>query len=45
MKSFKVFIEKKTLSRKYIAVVYDDETQLKIRDWCIDNGFDLTKKI
>lgn len=44
MKTFKMFIEKKTLSRKYIAVVYDDKTHSKMRDWCIENGFDLTKK-
>jgi len=31
------------LSRKYIAIVYDDETQEMLREWAIENGFDLTK--
>ncbi len=43
MKSFRAFIEEKTLSRKYVAVVYDEETQRKLRAWCTENGFDLTK--
>lgn len=43
MKSFRTFVEEKTLSRKYVAVVYDDETQAKLRDWCKENGFDLSK--
>lgn len=29
--------------RKYIAAIYDDSTQLKLRQWCLDNGFDLSK--
>ena len=36
-------MEEKTRSRKYVAVIYDDETQAKLREWCIENGFDLTK--
>jgi 2'-5' RNA ligase len=44
MKSFRIFIEEKTKSRKYVAVIYDDESQQKMRDWCQVNGFDLTKK-
>jgi 2'-5' RNA ligase len=43
MKTFKQFIEEKTTSRKYVAVVYDAETQQKLRGWCEENGFDLTK--
>ena len=31
-------------SRKYIAVEYDIPTQIKLRQWCIDNGFDLRTK-
>ena len=31
------------MNRKYVAVIYDDETQLLLRDWCKENGFDLTK--
>jgi hypothetical protein len=30
--------------RKYIAAIYDDETQVNLRKWCTDNGFDLSKK-
>jgi 2'-5' RNA ligase len=43
MKSFKTFIEEKSLARKYVAVVYDEETQKNLRKWCKENGFDLTK--
>lgn len=43
MKSFKTFVEENMCSRKYVAVIYDDETQTKLREWCIENGFDLTK--
>jgi 2'-5' RNA ligase len=44
MKTFRMFIEEKTLSRKYITVVYDKETQARLREWCTDaNNFDLTK--
>jgi 2'-5' RNA ligase len=43
MKSFRTFMEEKKMSRKYVAVVYDDETQQKLRKWCEENGFDLTK--
>lgn len=44
MKNLREYIEEqKTLSRKYIAIIYDDETQKKLRKWCQDNGFDLTK--
>ena len=32
-----------TTSRKYVAVIYDDETQEKLCDWCESNGFDMTK--
>lgn len=35
------FLSKK---RKYIAAIYDDETQANLRKWCEENGFDLTKK-
>jgi 2'-5' RNA ligase len=43
MKTFRQFIEEKSTSRKYVAIVYDDETQQKLRKWCEENGFDLTK--
>lgn len=33
-----------TLKRKYISITYTDETQLMLRTWCQENGFDLTKK-
>lgn len=44
MKSLKDYLaeEELTSSRKYIAVYYDDETQQKLRDYCVKNGFDLT---
>lgn len=29
--------------RKYVAVQYDHNTQEKLRQWAIDNNFDLTK--
>lgn len=29
--------------RKYIAAIYNEETQANMRKWCADNGFDLTK--
>lgn len=35
------FLSKK---RKYIAAIYNDETQENLRKWCKENGFDLTKK-
>jgi len=38
MKTLKEFMQE----RKYIAVIYDDETQIKLREWAINNGFDLT---
>jgi 2'-5' RNA ligase len=44
MKTFRHFVEQKNQSRKYVAIVYDDETQKKMREWCHKNGFDLTKK-
>ena len=31
------------MSRKYVAVIYDEDSQQKLRDWCKTNGFDLTK--
>jgi tRNA A22 N-methylase len=43
MKTFIEFIEQKNLKRKYISVIYDQSSQKKLRDWCIKNGFDLTK--
>lgn len=30
------------MSKKYIAVLYDNQTQEKLREWCIQNGFDLS---
>jgi 2'-5' RNA ligase len=43
MKSFKTFIEESASGRKYVSVIYDDETQIKLRNWCKENGFDLSK--
>lgn len=31
------------MNRKYVAIVYDEESQRKLRKWCQENGFDLTK--
>lgn len=28
---------------KYVAVIFDDETQKKLREYCQANGFDITK--
>lgn len=30
--------------KKYVSVQYDLPSQLKLRQWCIDNGFDLRTK-
>jgi hypothetical protein len=38
MKSFKEFTEK----RKCITIICDDTSNIKLRKWCTDNGFDLT---
>lgn len=43
MKTFRMFCEELTISKKYVAVIYDDESQRKLRQWCQENGFDLTK--
>lgn len=43
LKTFRNFMEEKNLKRKYIAVIYDKETQEKLQEWCEDNGFDLSK--
>lgn len=40
MKTLKEFMAK----RKYVAVIYDDESQKKLREWATNNGFDLTVK-
>lgn len=40
MKTFREFVEQ---NRKYIAIVYDGETQENLRNWCKENGFDLSK--
>jgi 2'-5' RNA ligase len=42
MKTFRKFVEEFTLSRKYVAVQYDEESQKKLRDWAELNGFDLS---
>lgn len=39
MKTLKEF----TAKRKYVSVIYDKESQQKLRDWATENGFDLTK--
>lgn len=38
MKTLREFMKK----RKYVAVIYNDESQKLLRDWCNDNGFDLS---
>ncbi len=38
MKTLKEFISK----RKYVSVRYDNESQEKLREWAIQNNFDLT---
>jgi len=38
MKTLKEFMSK----RKYVAVMYDDESQEKLREWAEENGFDLS---
>ena len=38
MKTLKEFISK----RKYVSVRYDKESQKKLREWAIQNNFDLT---
>jgi hypothetical protein len=43
MKSFRMFCEELAMNRKYVAVIYDDESQQQLRAWCEENGFDLTK--
>ena len=30
------------MTRKYIAIIYDPETQQNLRNWCTNNGFDLS---
>jgi hypothetical protein len=40
MKTLKEFMAK----RKYVAVHYDKESQEKLREWAINNGFDLSVK-
>lgn len=42
MFGFKSFLRKD--SRKYIAAQYNDATQERLRMWCYENGFDLSKK-
>ena len=41
MKKFKSFIE--TFKKKYIAVYFDKESTQKLRDYAINNGFDLSQ--
>lgn len=31
------------MARKYVAIIYDLETQINMRNWCHDNGFDLSQ--
>lgn len=40
MKTFKEFMA----ARKYVSIVYDEESQRRLRKWCQDNGFDLSVK-
>lgn len=40
MKTLKEFMAK----QKYVSVTYDKESQKKLREWAIENDFDLTKK-
>jgi hypothetical protein len=44
MKSLKEYlIETVEYKRKYVAIVYDQETQDKLRTYCYANGFDITQ--
>lgn len=43
MKTFRMFCEDLNMNRKYVAIVYTDESQQKLSKWCQENGFDLTK--
>lgn len=45
MKSLKQYIKEvsETSSSKFVAAVYTDETQEKLREYCKKYGFDLTK--
>ena len=43
IKTFKMFREKVNMNRKYVCIVYDDESQQNLRNWCQENGFDITK--
>ncbi len=45
MKSLKEYINdiQSQAKSKYVAAIYDDETQQKLREYCIKHGFDLTK--
>lgn len=38
MKTFKEF----RATKKYVAVIYDEKTQKKLKEWAEDNGFDLS---
>ena len=42
--NFMEYIAYMSNERRYIAVVYDDETQDRLRSWAEDNGFDLSFK-
>lgn len=33
-----------SMKRKYVAVQYDEDTQVMLRNWCKKNGFNLTTK-
>lgn len=41
MKTFNEFNKK--LSRKFVSIYYDEETSDKLREYCYENGIDLTK--
>lgn len=34
----------KTLEKKYVALNLSEKSQISLRNWCLKNGFDLTKK-
>lgn len=41
MKGFSEFLAEQA-ERKYVAIVYDDASQKRLREWAIDSGFNLS---
>ena len=45
MKTFKEYLREKELPEKskFVAIIYDDQTQTKLKQFCEKHGFDITK--